>query len=1835
MIFPGDPADSLQLTGRFAYVICKVSAPQRGEKPQKHFVFHIEVATGQGPIVRISVSNLFREERATATQLQLPFTGSPRWTVVAIDLPAVLAKHFPTRPYRHVRGAQFCSHMAVRALLTSDLLYTPATLPVECALPQPEGGRDWADNYDWVWVEQPAPDDPVAVAPPPSHARKPADLFGASTVTASAAHRDGAQRESEHGAHARLIAQRRGGAARRNRSPGEPSRGAGLELRALLHITDPKQVIVGRQRRVLWAAGKTLVECDAENGGRQAHIMGHSAPAELLFTDAGRRWICSVQASPPLLRVWDHAGGNNAALAAVPLGQHMGGVACAALADDLSSVLLVGRGGGKRKTQLALLDVARLPHAGGTLRHSTDAGATVCAFVTGEAARFATLDGGPTMRCWRVRDGQMRSLCISARQGHRFLCLAFVPPPRPQTPTARAVVGTKEGYVYVVNTDSHTVEAVHRTHSGAVTGIAASVGMCITGGADGLVRLWPLDFGDFLLEAKHESPVAAVSVSRDGLAVAAATASRSVGVLDYPSHEYLTLLRGHGAGLTAAAAHPSRPLCATACEDITVRVWDTATLDCVARYNCRELGPPPSGDKPIAPLPAGQHAETPLMLMGPADLDSGEPLAPTALVWHDAAEPAVIAVGFHGGAVGIFDADHACLLHRHHSHTAPVHALLYTRNGRWLASLGRDALCFAEVRQSYHVARAVHFTHPCPSPRALAESPDGRLLALVGATGATVHLYDAAAAVELATVRESECDASPAAGISQLEFTGPDTLALATGDGRVVVLEFLKAPPSAADTDSGLPPPELPVRRLARCGGGRCGGLLQVEPAAGRVAACRGGGPSAETLALCRLPPGAPAVLGRYQGAAGPLTALAWCPSQSGMLLSCDAAGCLGVWQLTEPPGGGGSASPSPRRGEQQRLLQPQPSPQPASQGPSEAGEETEGERTPPRQPAPERGPGPQLPGAESGHPPVPPTTPPEPSSYGVLPNTTRSTLPAVAGAALTGRPHRPGFSVELRCPPLSLAQLGVDAGCAGVASPTSAQEAAATLASCLPAAGGGLGTDSALWLPCGAVVSAHHAALCADVREAQPDRSALRAAWRAAQQGAPSEDGESGERDPDAAELATALRAAAAADGAAGAELALLADRLDGLYAPRGPVGWGELEVAAAALALPPLRSQRAVACPGVVTTLAAHPEGRTVVAAAAARGCSGVCLWDPLREEEPRLDRGALPWSWYLGDSCGVIRSMAWGPHGRLLAAAERGLVLLSDGGTRSQPPTPFSALQVAPLASGGWCAVGAAGVASVWADLTQSSPRAVAQCAPRAAVTAAPGGAAALCCAEDPAAEGTVWVGADDGWLTAWRVQPPAPPCALHRVLVNDACTPLTGIGFSLGGEHCIVLGGLGELQPAVSCFQLARGADGTRSELRGVARHDLSGEGAPRCRPTPGADGRSLVAAASGALWAVGSAPAGAEGGGRQLLRGACIWRGGAPCVAAAHSAGPSGAARGGEAVLAAIGPLPQRPGAPQTLGVWHLAARGGGAHAPALVACCELPRPAAALLTDPSGVYCAEGGDIAHYEASVAGLPGAEPAEGATEGVLRERRRWRLSTLPITSAVWAAGGLAAATRGGGLFLLSTDGDGTAEALAEPDPAAVTEGTVCSVARPTEAERPPLLMHWTEDGVVCIYEGSAGPSGICYDPVSRFSTPSPPCDCQLSPCGGLAVYLQHSDGGAALVAYDFREQRVERVVTLHCRFRRFALSPDRVFAVLWNPVGPEGEQRAHLLCVYDFDYSTYQEISAHLLPITWVGFVLGGEGLVTIAASESSLQGPSGFPAEHCDFEAYSWHVKKLT
>jgi len=149
----------------------------------------------------------------------------------------------------------------------------------------------------------------------------------------------------------------------------------------------------------------------------------------------------------------------------------------------------------------------------------------------------------------------------------------------------RFFVGSKHGMVFQINYHNLSLEATYQTNDSAIYSIAVNEAFCVTGSEDTYLRVWPLDFSEFFMEAKHEGTVCAVDISSDGLKVVCGTMYGSLGILDKSNQRYRTLLRSHTDEIISMDFHLVKKNIITVSRDKTIRLWDVYTFDQVYEFS--------------------------------------------------------------------------------------------------------------------------------------------------------------------------------------------------------------------------------------------------------------------------------------------------------------------------------------------------------------------------------------------------------------------------------------------------------------------------------------------------------------------------------------------------------------------------------------------------------------------------------------------------------------------------------------------------------------------------------------------------------------------------------------------------------------------------------------------------------------------------------------------------------------------------------------------------------------------------------------------------------------------------------------------------------------------------------------------------------------------------------------------------------------------------------------------------------------------------------------------------------------------------------------------------
>jgi len=224
-------------------------------------------------------------------------------------------------------------------------------------------------------------------------------------------------------------------------------------------------------------------------------------------------------------------------------------------------------------------------------------------------------------------------------------------------------VASKTGIVFQVNYLTEALEATYKTNDSSIYSISVNESFCVTGSEDKYLRVWPLDFSEFVMEAKHEGTVCSVDISADGLRVVCGTLYGSLGVLDKSNQRYRTLIRAHTDSILSMDFHLALRNIITVSKDGTIRLWDLEKYEQVIEFN-----------SPLElPLCVAAHPTLPLF-----------------------------SCGFATGTMRVFDIEKTCVASDFTQFTKPIKALAYSPTGELLVT------CCEDGSFAVHNARRQH-----------------------------------------------------------------------------------------------------------------------------------------------------------------------------------------------------------------------------------------------------------------------------------------------------------------------------------------------------------------------------------------------------------------------------------------------------------------------------------------------------------------------------------------------------------------------------------------------------------------------------------------------------------------------------------------------------------------------------------------------------------------------------------------------------------------------------------------------------------------------------------------------------------------------------------------------------------------------------------------------------------------------------------------------------------------------------------------------------------------------------------------------------------------------
>jgi WD40 repeat protein len=252
--------------------------------------------------------------------------------------------------------------------------------------------------------------------------------------------------------------------------------------------------------------------------------------------------------------------------------------------------------------------------------------------------------GRENVRFWRLKKGHMPGRPIMLNEysrGYIFNEIVFLSEagltqkdPRKQV----LFVSSSKGMLLKIDCEKEQVLCSYQLHSGSIMSLSLRNGFAVTGGEDSKLRVWPLDFSDFLLEAHHEASVTNIHIDNDGKKICVGTSFGTLGVLDVSEHSYCTILRSHVGKIIHISSSSNAEEFVTLGDDNTIRLWDAST------------------------------AQQKFEFTSPSD-------PPLCATYHPV--DGVLSCGFGSGSLRVFDIESTSTLVERKVHTASIVSILY------------------------------------------------------------------------------------------------------------------------------------------------------------------------------------------------------------------------------------------------------------------------------------------------------------------------------------------------------------------------------------------------------------------------------------------------------------------------------------------------------------------------------------------------------------------------------------------------------------------------------------------------------------------------------------------------------------------------------------------------------------------------------------------------------------------------------------------------------------------------------------------------------------------------------------------------------------------------------------------------------------------------------------------------------------------------------------------------------------------------------------------------------------------------------------------------------
>ena len=336
-------------------------------------------------------------------------------------------------------------------------------------------------------------------------------------------------------------------------------------------------------RSIIYSCSSNVI-CMNPDSNHQRFFLGHTNKVVVMALGPNDSLLATCQeGKKPTIRLWEVSTGECVAM----LNGHGSDVHCIDFNRQGTCIVAVGKedkGAAKNFINLVVIwDISQVLRGGKAIKiveQHFEPSLIKMRYTPFEEDHLVSC-GNENIHLWRIkkiRDKyELRRIVLplGPHGNQSFLDLAFEGSLGSADVMARKVYAcTATGLVYQINYTNRTVDQIYRLHDSSINALVVTDGFCVTGSSDRFLRVWPLDFSDYFLEAEHAAYVSALSVSGDCLRIAIGTNNGTVGVMDVATHGYRTVVRSHESIVLALAMDPHNREFTTTASDGTIRIWD-------------------------------------------------------------------------------------------------------------------------------------------------------------------------------------------------------------------------------------------------------------------------------------------------------------------------------------------------------------------------------------------------------------------------------------------------------------------------------------------------------------------------------------------------------------------------------------------------------------------------------------------------------------------------------------------------------------------------------------------------------------------------------------------------------------------------------------------------------------------------------------------------------------------------------------------------------------------------------------------------------------------------------------------------------------------------------------------------------------------------------------------------------------------------------------------------------------------------------------------------------------------------------------------------------------